>query len=336
MTDVTIIIPVYNASFLICRCIDSVLAQNGNISYEVIFVDDGSTDNSIDLVLNYRCEHFKVIKQNNSGPACARNRGIREACGKYMTFLDADDYWEKDYLKLLVGFLNSHPECVAASCVCENIALGKPASYNPTSFSSVDGIETISSEKGNNRVKIPIVLDDFYYYWANNRHVGTCSTVFRAEVAKSIGGQREDLRVTEDYEFWFRLASCGRWGVIPSVLYVSDGGCVTSQHGWLNKMERRWQNAPSITEWEKEIVADNPCLLQSEGYVRARGAISRDLTYCQLLSGRISLARQEAIKYGKFFEQDTIGKLMNLCKYTCFTWFFLCKFFRLREEHRKV
>lgn len=336
MIDVTIIIPVYNASLLINRCVDSVLAQSGNVSYEVIFVDDGSTDNSIDLVLNCKCEHFKVLKQSNSGPACARNRGIRAAQGRYVTFLDADDYWEKDYLIRLAGFLNSHSECVAVSCVCKNIALGKPASYNPTSYSLIDGIETVLSEGGRERVNIPIVLDDFYYYWANNRHVGTCSTVFRTEVAKNICGQREDLRVTEDYEFWFRLASCGKWGIVPNVLYVSDGGGVTSQQGWLNKMERRWRNAPSVAEWEREIIAANPHLIDCEGYMKARGAISRDLTYCQLLSGRISLARQEALAYGKFFDKDTMGKLMNLCKNNKFTWYCLCKFLRFREEHRKV
>ncbi|WP_244440383.1 hypothetical protein [Bacteroides rodentium] len=71
------------------------------------------------------------------------------------------------------------------------------------------------------------------------------------------------------------------------------------------------------------------------GYLKARGRISRNLTYCQLLSGRLALSRQEALKYGKYFTKDPIGKLMNMAKHTPATWWMLAKLLQYREYHRK-
>mgnify|MGYP001320314818 CR=1 FL=1 len=71
------------------------------------------------------------------------------------------------------------------------------------------------------------------------------------------------------------------------------------------------------------------------GYLKARGRISRNLTYCQLLSGRLTLSRQEALKYGRYFVKDPIGKLMNMTKHTPITWWMLAKLLQYREYHRK-
>lgn len=180
----------------------------------------------------------------------------------------------------------------------------------------------------------PRVLEDFMSYWAAYCHVGTCSTTMRTDLVRQAGGMRTDLRVTEDYEFWLFLSTFGKWGLIPEVLYVSDGGDVTQSQGWLSKMERRWKNAPSIAEWEKRIVTRLPEL--SVSYQQARGRVSRNLTYCQLLSDRLDLSRHEALRYGKYFIKDPIGKLMNLAKYTPLTWWMLAKFLKYREYHRKL
>ncbi len=82
-------------------------------------------------------------------------------------------------------------------------------------------------------------------------------------------------------------------------------------------MERRWKNAPSIAEWEKRIIARLPQLTIS--YQKARGRVSRNLTYCQLLSDRLTLSRHEALRYGKYFIKDPIGKLYESSKvYTAY------------------
>lgn len=98
------------------------------------------------------------------------------------------------------------------------------------------------------------------------------------------------------------------------------------------KMQIRWNNAPSVADWEKRIVKRAN---QTEAYKKARGRIGRNLVYCQLLSGRESLARREAKLYGQNFTNDAIGKLMNFAKWSPLTWWGLCRFLKWREWHRK-
>lgn len=99
---VSVIIPAYNESATIARCIESVFNQTLS-DIEIICIDDGSTDSTFDVMsgyLNKECS-FKIIKEKKSGAAEARNAGIRNADGKYLYFLDADDYIEKEALQLL-------------------------------------------------------------------------------------------------------------------------------------------------------------------------------------------------------------------------------------------
>nr|MBP3597940.1 glycosyltransferase family 2 protein [Eubacterium sp.] len=90
---VSVIVPVYNAEKYLTECIESVLAQDYE-NVELILVDDGSTDGSRDIYEKYATEHanIKICRQKNSGPAEARNNGIRHAVGEYLVFADADDY----------------------------------------------------------------------------------------------------------------------------------------------------------------------------------------------------------------------------------------------------
>ena len=239
-----------------------------------------------------------------------------------MTFIDADDYWEDGYIEESVSFLDVHLECVAVTVGCKNISsLGGHVSYNPIWLS-----EDVAKE--------PYVIRDFFAEWACDCFVGTCSTTIRREVALQSGGMRTDLRVSEDYEYWNYISTFGKWGLIPKVLYISDGGDVTWRQGWLNKMKCRWANAPALSVWECRIVATFD-MEMSDSYKMVQGRVSRNLTYCQLLDGRLALSRSEALKYGEYFIKDPIGKLMNLAKYTPLTWWMLAKFLQYREYHRR-
>lgn len=316
--DLSIIIPVYNAALLINRCLDSIFNQNTSYSFEVILVDDGSSDNSIELI-NRRVENNLIlIKQVNSGPAKARNVGLKQSSGKYCAYLDADDYWEQGFIEKSITFLENNAQCVAVNVAqLHKTISGKfiiPSNYKQ--FSS------------------PFVLDDFYSFWASYMHVCTGSVTIRTLLLKELGGQREELRITEDLELWALLATKGKWGFIPEQLFVSDGCDRISNRDWIKRMKKRWYNAPSIENWESRIIK-NMFIKLPTGYLQARGKISRNLTYCQLLSNRLALSRREALRYGKYFTKDTIGRLMNMAKYTPLTWWFLAKFLKYREYHRK-
>lgn len=108
MVKFSIIIPVYNVEKYIKKCLDSVYAQSYK-DYEVIVVDDGTEDKSMDIVKNYPA---KVIHQKNSGLSAARNRGLKEARGEYLLFLDSDDFIEKDLLKEIHKSLKNNPDLV--------------------------------------------------------------------------------------------------------------------------------------------------------------------------------------------------------------------------------
>lgn len=316
--DLSIIIPVYNASKLLERCLDSIFEQKTQYSYEVILIDDGSTDNSIEIIKRRKEPNIILYQQQNSGPSVARNKGVELAKGNYCAYLDADDYWMQGFIEKTISFLKSHTDCIAVNVAQRHLSV-TGEHISPCCYTTY---------------KSPFILENFFTFWANNMHVCTGSVTIRTDIIRESGGMRSDLRITEDLEFWALLATYGGWGFIPEILFVSDGRDVTQSQGWLRKMERRWENAPSISEWEKRIITRLP--EQSESYKKARGRISRNLTYCQLLSDRLSLSRHEAIKYGHYFTKDPIGRLMNLAKYTSLTWWMLAKFLKYREYHRKL
>jgi len=98
----SIVIPIYNCEEYLSRCLDSVVYQNYS-DYELILVDDGSTDHSLSICQEYKEKHpqIKVIHQNNSGPSMARNTGLSEASGDYLLFVDSDDYVSDSYFSVL-------------------------------------------------------------------------------------------------------------------------------------------------------------------------------------------------------------------------------------------
>lgn len=122
----SVVIPLYNKADTIERALCSVEGQTYG-DFEVVIVDDGSTDKSVDVVEQFRgIRNLRIFKQSNSGVSTARNRGAQEARGRYVAFLDADDYWLPSHLEDLKEVLNAHPE---AKVISTNLAIvfGKDA-----------------------------------------------------------------------------------------------------------------------------------------------------------------------------------------------------------------
>ena len=102
----SVVIPVYNTEAWIEKTLKAVLGQTFS-DFEIILVDDGSTDNSVSIADSFHTQKLKIIKQCNSGVSVARNAGIAEAKGKYIAFLDADDYWFDDHLAEAKNFFDT-------------------------------------------------------------------------------------------------------------------------------------------------------------------------------------------------------------------------------------
>lgn len=112
---VSIITPAYNAGIYLGDTIRSVLAQTYS-NFEHIIIDDGSTDNTEEVAKSFSDPRVKYIQQKNSGQSTARNLGITNAKGKYIAFLDADDFFLPEKLSSQVNYLEAHPDCDFCYC----------------------------------------------------------------------------------------------------------------------------------------------------------------------------------------------------------------------------
>ena len=112
MKVVTIIVPVYNSEKYIRRCIDSILNQSYK-DIEILLINDGSTDNSLKILNKYKNKYsnIRVIDKKNEGVAKTRNLGIKEAKGKYIMFIDNDDFIDEDYVKTFVKEIENDSNC---------------------------------------------------------------------------------------------------------------------------------------------------------------------------------------------------------------------------------
>lgn len=320
---ISIVIPIYNASLLLERCLHSVFNQNKDYDLEVICIDDGSTDNSVEIIKNYP-NLIKLLQQSNQGPAAARNKGIEVATGKYLAFLDADDFWEPDFLKETVSFLEKHIEVIAVSVGQKHITAGNRKNIVPGFLAS-----------GESSFLKPLILKNFYSFWAEHFHICTGSILIKTEIVKKTKGQRTDLRITEDLEFWAYLATYGYIGFIPKVLFVSDGGLVTKQQGWLKKNKRRWASAPSIKKWEERIA---PVIPENdlESYQKVKGRVAKNLSYSMIMSGRSSQAKKMIKEYGMSFPNDRVSSLLRAGICNIAFWYVVILLIKIREFTRLV
>lgn len=107
----SVLIPVYNAANFLQFTLNSVYNQTFQ-DFEIIAIDDGSTDNSYEILTSQNDSRLRIYRQENSGVSATRNRAIREAKGKYIAMLDSDDAWMEDHLELAARFFNKYPEYV--------------------------------------------------------------------------------------------------------------------------------------------------------------------------------------------------------------------------------
>ncbi len=184
---VTVIVPLFNKEQYIARCLRSIQAQTLS-EFEVIVVNDGSTDGGEKIAAQFADSRIRVIHQTNAGPGAARNRGLSEARGEYVAFLDADDEWLPDYLQSAVTILDANSSAACVSCGHTE----GPAHRNLTSFWRKRGIREGLHEIHND---VPAKL---LVYMVAYMH--PCTTMSRTAVLRKLGGfyAQDRCRYAED------------------------------------------------------------------------------------------------------------------------------------------
>lgn len=293
---VSVIIPAFNAALCLERCLESVFRQTYALC-EVIVVDDGSTDTTIDILRKY---NYKITYafQENRGPSAARNHGLRLARGEFVAFLDADDYWLPDFLSRCLKFFEQYPEAEAVSTGQKIITWKGRVLINPPLLRDGD-------EKHE-----PGLLSEFFSFWAAQDHIRTGSCVLRRRLIERAGPMCEDLRLAEDLEYWGYLATFGSWGFIPEVLWVGDGtSCATAQ-GRLAKSRKRSNDCPTVEAWRQRLV---PRLRKTdvEGFRVVQGRVAQTFAYFKLQGGDIPGARHIVQRYGPDFPVNRVSRLFQ-------------------------
>lgn len=193
MPQISVIIPLYNKGCFIRRALNSVFFQTFE-DYEIIVIDDGSTDDGPEQVLTYTDPRLHLIHQTNAGPGATRNRGIREAIGKYIAFLDADDEWLPEFLEYSLSNIQTHHECVLSTC-----NYFTEPSRSPTKLTEIAALPP-----GTFRLPLDIDINRLGYIIGKIHSAGTVLCV--KEIIEKYGGFYENKCTWgEDRYLWLQV-----------------------------------------------------------------------------------------------------------------------------------
>ncbi len=205
--NISIIIPLYNKVKYIERCLTSIYSQSYK-SYEVIVVDDGSTDDGASVVLDkFSQNNLRLITQKNSGVSKARNAGVTVAKHSWVAFLDADDFWDKDFLLEVSNTFEIYPDASLFS-----------SGYQFLSGGSFNTANVCVSGKGNYRI-----IDNYFRSSCDGDLPITASSVVinKADFLQ-IGGFPEGWAMGEDIYLWMKMAINFKLAICTNILVTYD------------------------------------------------------------------------------------------------------------------
>jgi glycosyltransferase involved in cell wall biosynthesis len=198
---VSVIIPVFNRAWCLARAVDSVLAQTMPY-FELLVVDDGSTDFCSEIVQKYNDKRIRYFYQQRKGVSAARNLGLEKSRGDYIALLDSDDWWNADKLRAQLEFMRDGRWHISQT---EEVWIRNEKRVNP-------GIKHAKPAGWVFEPSLELCL------------ISPSCSMFCRELVPEIGGFREDLPACEDYEFWLRAALKNPVGLLPRELTVRTGG----------------------------------------------------------------------------------------------------------------
>ncbi len=194
---ISIITSTYNNANFISQAIKSVLAQTYD-NWEMIIVDDGSSDETEDVVKRFKDSRIHYFFLKHSGiPAISRNIGIRHSRGEFIAFLDADDKWLPLKLEMQVAFLRANPEIALVYGLSKTFGLISTDTYLKSGFS-----------------------DKIFYKLIESNFIPCLTVMIRSSVLQDVGifDEDEEIKFAEDWELWLRISRKHSIGFIPEVL----------------------------------------------------------------------------------------------------------------------
>ncbi len=186
-TGISVIIPLYNKAAYVTRCLESIRNQSF-VDFEALVVDDGSTDDSAAIATRVSDPRFRVIRQKNGGEGAARNRGIREARGELVAFLDADDEWNPEFLAAIAELRNVHAEAGILATGYRRWLSGGEAME----------ITLLSGQRA--------LIRDYFRFALEGNFVTSSSVAVPCHVFKEIGLFAEGEPIGCDIDLWGRIA----------------------------------------------------------------------------------------------------------------------------------
>lgn len=215
---ISVIIPTYNSSSYITRTLDSVLSQN-ILPSEIVMVDDGSSDNTIETIEEYKrknkdvLENIRIFQQKNMGAGAARNRAVKEASGEWIAFLDSDDIWMPGKMEAVRVAMETHPDSTIIAH--DEYAVDEK---------DMESRRLCVLHEGYDNSK-----DLFIQLYEGNLFSTSCM-VIKKEIILKAGGFDESLRSAQDYDLWIRCGMYGKLFYIPEPyeIYVTREGNITA------------------------------------------------------------------------------------------------------------
>jgi GT2 family glycosyltransferase len=190
---VTVVIPTYNTASFLHESVASVLQQDvPKRDVEIVVVDDGSADDVPSALAPFG-ESVRYLRQANAGAAAARNRGVSVSCGRYVTFLDADDYWLPGRLSAMLELAALSPSLVTTDFYYETAGVRASKS----AFVNMDSLSFFDLPAGEQ------------YRCGLEAGMFSVMTLLSRQLFDDMGGFDETLRFSEDYDLWLRCLASG-------------------------------------------------------------------------------------------------------------------------------
>jgi glycosyltransferase involved in cell wall biosynthesis len=242
MPTVTVIVPAFNAERYLGEALASIRDQTLK-DLEVIVVDDGSTDDTINVAERFaNALPLSIVCQSNRGPSAARNTGIRQATGRFCAFLDADDIMDRELLQAQVKRFQSDPEL--GLVFTDITTFDEGGIINPSHWN-------FARKRGDRPVIDRLLLDNF---------VTTSTVMARRDCILQAGLFPENRRIAEDYELWLRMAVRWKVGIIERALlrYRYRHGSLSyyklnSTRCALDVVETFWRDHPQYQRTHRDV-----------------------------------------------------------------------------------